>query len=399
MSPAIMRIDTTTPSLPRPTGAAQGSIEGSGPKSESSSPPRPPSTSGDGFDNPKPSSWGQFIGPARKAITPEVKQARAGATQPASTPSGGPLPAVIHHCAEKLPKDDKHAPIRALYAEAKKLAEAGEPGQAAEKLERVLSRYEEEIDASKSLGDGGVAGTRNLAAQYRVLEDMKARGVSASHPPTQDEMRRYMKSFDSKKDRPAALNAFEAYTKAFYVHPANVGRPDEDIKYSEDPTKHAYRGKLYDKSEDADKAQAKRPGQLIYDITTHDASEWKDVTSDRERSGLGGPHPHAAGKHVIDCEGYAYLAQELLGAAGYKHEQVAVTAKGGEAHAMTVLTDPSRRGHFAVVSNDGVHTAAKKKDALDAGFRAAMPEGAAPGPYYYGRTQHHAQVQMVLAQP
>ncbi len=390
-----MRIETTA----RPTGTPQGSIDGAGPKSETTSPPSPPSPAGDGFDKPKPASWGQFFSPARKALSPEVKQARAEPSPPAAASVGGPLPDALYHCAEKLPKDEKHAPLRALYAEAKQLAEAGEPGKAAEKLERALSRYEEEIDASKALGDGGVAGTRNLAAQYRVLEDMQARGVEASHPPTQDEMRRYMKSFDAKQDRPAALAAFEAYTSAFYVHPANVGRPDEDIKYSEDPTKHAYRGKLYEKSEDAEKAQAKKPGQLIYDITTHDASEWKDVTADRERKGLGGPHPHAAGKHVIDCEGYAYLAQELLGAAGYKHEQVAVTAKSGEQHAMTVLTDPSRKGHYAVVSNDGVYTAAKKKDALDAGFRAAMPEGAVPGGYFYGRTQHHAQVQMMRAQP
>lgn len=393
-----MRLQAT-PSLPRSTGTAQGSIDGSGPKSETTSPPRPPSPSGDGFDEPTPSSWAQLLRPARKALIPEVKQARAESSAPSPASSGGPLPDAIYHCAEKLPKDEKHAPIRALYAEAKKLAEAGEPGQAAEKLERALSRYEEEIDGSQSLGDGGVAGTRNLAAQYRVLEAMKARGVDASHPPTQDELKRYMKSFDAQKDRPAALGAFQAYAGAFYVHPANVGRPDEDIKYSEDPTKHAYRGKLYDESAAADRAQAKKPGQLIYDITTHDASEWKDVTSDRERSGLGGPHPHAAGKHVIDCEGYAYLAQELLGAAGYKTEQVAVAAKTGEQHAMTVLTDPSRKGHYAVVSNDGVHTAAKKKDALDAGFRAAMPEGAVPGAYFYGRTQHHAQVQMMLAQP
>lgn len=385
-----MRIDQA-PNLPRPASPSPGAIEGAGGgKANDLEEPK-----SDAFEPMKRTSWSDFIGAARRTLRPKVMQARIDGAAPPGPAGGSPLTETIFHCADKLPKDEKHNPIRALYAEAAELAKTGEPGQAAEKLERALSRYEEEIGASKAMKNGGIEGTRNLAAQYRVLEEMKARGVEASMPPTKGELKTYFKTFDKKSDRPAATGAFERYAEAFYVHPANVGRPDEDINYSPDPTKYALEGKLYSKNDDAEKAQAKKGG-TIYDITTSDASEWKDVSTDRDLVGVGGSTAHAAGKRVIDCEGYAYLAEELLGAAGYKHEQVAVQSKSGEQHAMTVLTDPARKNHFVVVSNDGVHSAAKKKDALDAGFKAAMPEGAEAGPYFYGRSQHEAQVKMMF---
>ncbi len=381
---------TPSPSVPLPPRGQSSKPEVS---AEKNSPDEPKPH--DAFDRGPRPSWLEYSGGPHQVVAPRVMQARAaGASAPADVGPGTSLSDAVYCRARHLPKDEKHKPIRALYAEADKLAKSGDYAKAADKLERALSRYEEEIDASKALGTGGVAGTSNLAAQYRVLADMKARGVEASNPPTLPELEKYFGSFDSRAERPAALTAFGAYTEAFYVHPASVGRPDEDITYSKDPSKYSVGKTIYGSEADANRAQEKSGGTR-YEFTTADASEWKDVTTDRDTVGLEGGHSKSAGKRVIDCEGYAYLGEKLLGAAGYKTEQVAVQSKKGEQHAMTMLIDPSRKDSVAVVSNAEILTAASKKAALDLGFQDAMPAGAEAGPYFYGSSQHEAQVKML----
>ena len=135
-------------------------------------------------------------------------------------------------------------------------------------------------------------------------------------------------------------------------------------------------------------------------------SSWADVTTNRTRDTTG----KYAGKNVIDCEGYAYLAETLLGAAGFKSQGYVSAEKppSGPAHVMTVMTDPS--GKPVVASNDALfdenNVGNLSKDPkenmrrlLDAGWQSGAGVRDLPSDYYGGSTSADSQAAMTAKMP
>jgi hypothetical protein len=233
----------------------------------------------------------------------------------------------------------------------------------------------------------------NAANQQSFVDEMKAAGVAASAPPTQDQLRAYFKTFDSKEKRPEALAAYERYAGAYHVHPSGAGRGDEDVKYS--PKTHlGMDGRFFPTAEarDAYANRAMKQGKNVVDldITTNTPDAWSEVTTKREQHD---------GRAINDCEGFAYIASDLLGAAGYKTRMVAVDGGGALDHAMVVAKDPSRAGQAHVVSNERTFSpdgaVRTEKQLMDAGYQWAG--GGKNARYFTAATQDDAQRDMMAA--
>ncbi|MCA9795353.1 MAG: hypothetical protein KC910_26275 [Candidatus Eremiobacteraeota bacterium] len=225
---------------------------------------------------------------------------------------------------------------------------------------------------------GGVA-----SQQAAFLDGMKQAGIKASNPPTEAQLKKYFGTFNNAKHRSQALDKFQEYSQAFHVHEAETGHGD--VEYSPE-TNYMLGNKFYNSKEAAEKA-ANKAQQPWDEVASADASSWKDIN---------GTDKHTDGRHIQDCEGFAFMGQELLGAAGYKTSQVATWGENGTAHAMAVLQDPSG-GPSAVVSNDRVFSGKDKTALLDQGWGYATGnDGSGHGAYFEDTTQARAQTRMTL---
>jgi hypothetical protein len=229
------------------------------------------------------------------------------------------------------------------------------------------------------------------ANQKAFCAEMKAAGIEASQPPTPEQLKAYFGTFNTDADRPKALDAYRRYSDAYHVHVGETRAMSKDVKYSSE-THYAVNGKIVGTDKEAAEAKANairdRGKDVVFDkLPTKDASSWEDVTTNRKSDN---------NRHVNDCEGYAYTAQELLGAAGYKTEQVAVAGGPFGDHAMTVLKDPSRPREVHVASNGDVFAGKAgsrgESDTLNTAFKDAG--GGLPAKYYRGATQAEAQARM-----
>lgn len=214
--------------------------------------------------------------------------------------------------------------------------------------------------------------------QTQFLGDMRAAGIEVSNPPTQAQLRQYFATFNNAENRPRALEQFENYTNAFHVHTAETnGVGPNDVRYSPETT-HTYDGRIYGSDREARRAQQADPSINRMSIRTADPSSWSDVAN----------RPSYHGRKIQDCEGFAYMSQTLLGAAGY---QVTHTNNGtqAEAHNMTVVTDPSS-GNIAVTSNTRTFTGGTQQELLQRGWAHAGGQGDG-GTFYTGDTIAHSQ--------
>ncbi len=213
---------------------------------------------------------------------------------------------------------------------------------------------------------------------------MGAAGVKASNPPTEAQLQAYFKTFDSKDKRAQAAQEFQDYAGAFHVHEANSDRPG-DVQYSAEKT-YVVGDKTFSNQAEAQK-EADKVRKDWVEVPTFDASSWKDVS---------GRPKHSDGRHIQDCEGYAYMAQNLLGAAGYKSTQV---AGGGmdNGHAMAVLRNPDG-GDSVVVSNDKTFAGKTEQAALKQGWDYATGGGQPVPKWYRGDTQAQAQARMAAVE-
>lgn len=225
--------------------------------------------------------------------------------------------------------------------------------------------------------------------QTEFVDKLKNAGIQAHNPPTQEELKKYFSSFNSADKRGKALEEYENYTRAFHVHTAEVkGHEKDDIKYSAEKT-YVYKGQMYDSKKEA-QAAAKAAGDkspTINWVNSADADKWSDVNG----------KPAHNGRKIQDCEGYAYMSKELLGAAGY--EVTYSSNKGAEGgHAMTVVKDPAS-GKIYATSNDKVVAGDTQKEALTKGWNyATNNSGSDPGTFYTGDTLAHAQTAKVIAE-
>lgn len=223
--------------------------------------------------------------------------------------------------------------------------------------------------------------------QQEFIGKMKAAGIEAHNPPTQDELKKYFATFNNKDKRGQALEQYENYTRAFHVHTAEVkGKETQDVHYSPEKT-YVYKGQLYNNEKEARAAAKADPGGTIGRVSSSDASQWSDVAG----------KPDYNGRKVQDCEGFAYMSQELLGSAGYQVTHTNNKASDNTAHSMTVVKDPDS-GKIAVTSNDKAITGAgSQDDLLKKGWEYAGGK-ADPGTFYTGDTQAHAQARQVAAE-
>lgn len=212
---------------------------------------------------------------------------------------------------------------------------------------------------------------------------MKAAGVTPSEPPTQEELQKYFKTFNDPKKRAQAASEFQDYATAFHVHIASSdnGNSSSDVVYSKES--HFFVGKKRFPTEEAAQKEANRVRKDYTKFETSDASSWQDVSSDRKTN--------SDGRKIQDCEGFAYMAQTLLGAAGYKSTQVA-----NGSHAMTVFKDPSG-GNTVVTSNERAFSGKNEAALLEQGWTSAGGSGETK--WYRGATQAEAQAQYVIDQP
>lgn len=248
------------------------------------------------------------------------------------------------------------------------------------------------------VADGGEVNAAGASAEVAQKQDafvseMRAGGVQASQPPTPDELRAYFATFNNRADRPKALSAYERYADAYHVHPASTDRPDADVRYSVSE-RYGWQGRYYGSMGELERASERHRarGHDVDFLKVNPAAPdgWSEVTSDRASH---------EGRHVNDCEGFTFLGQELLGAAGYRTRAVAVDGPGDTDHAMLVAKDPSRPGQSHVLSNERLFspTEGRRSEAqlLDDGYTFAG--GQLPARYFQGATQDEAQSRMVIA--
>lgn len=255
-----------------------------------------------------------------------------------------------------------------------------------------------EVRTAPAIRDSGAAapangGVKDTTTDFKFLTPekqreafsarMKAAGVTASEPPTQEELQKYFKTFDNPKKRAQAASEFQDYATAYHVHIASSdnGNSQSDVQYSKES--HFFVGKKRFPTEEAAQNEANRVRKDYTKFETRDASSWQDVSTDRKTN--------SDGRKIQDCEGFAYMSQTLLGAAGYKSTQVA-----NGSHAMTVFKDPAG-GNTVVTSNERAFSGKNEAELLEQGWTSAGGSGETK--WYRGATQAEAQAQYVIDQP
>lgn len=224
--------------------------------------------------------------------------------------------------------------------------------------------------------------------QSEFVGAMQERGIKASNPPTQAQLEQYFATYNNPDEREQALKQFEDYTTAYHVHTADVkGHENDDVKYS--PEKTYYSNGQYFESAAAARKEARKEGNqnFVGTISTRDASSWSDVSR----------RPDYNGRRVQDCEGFAYMSQELLGAAGYEVTHVNNQSPDGGAHSMALLRDPDSQ-RLAVTSNNKTYSGTDQDTLLRQGWDYASGGGKEPGTFYTGSTQARAEAAAVVGQ-
>ncbi|GMU63426.1 MAG: hypothetical protein AMXMBFR34_51890 [Myxococcaceae bacterium] len=245
--------------------------------------------------------------------------------------------------------------LKQAYADLKKAVDAGDWGTAAKKAKALLSgKADDQAEAiDEALGLSGTKSTEALIAQLDFLSKLEAAGVKADCPPTEAQLVQYFGTL--KKDPRGAREAFAAYAEAFHVHPADAGQGDRDIAYT--------------------KGDSRVP------------ESWGEVTGEKAKG-----QPAHLGKHVNDCEGYAFLAETLLGAAGFTVAHH-LTTHGGPAgdHGMVSFKHPQEKG-YTLTSNGHVLTGKDERALAIEGFNQASPKPATKDlRFYTGATMLESQ--------
>lgn len=252
--------------------------------------------------------------------------------------SGGTAKAKMPSTVDDFLKDaisSSSADLKKDYEEIKKAINKGDFGAAAKIADGLLSGKaddkEEAID--NDLGIQGTKSTKTMTSQLDFLAGMEKAGIKPSYPPTEKQLTDYFATM--KNDPAGARQALDTYLHAFHAHPANAGKPkDFDLKYG--------------------------------DGATRVPDDWSEVANrpiDAQAENIG--------KQMNDCEGFAFMAEKLLGAAGFQ-VQDHLTAHGAPAgdHAMVAFKHPSEKT-FTVTSNDKVFTAKTEREGAEKGFEYA----------------------------
>jgi LysM repeat protein len=288
--------------------------------------------------------------------------------------SGSAKPAVQKSAPKELPeiKDmlthpAKNSVGKDVFPAVQKDIEVGNYTKAFQTLDTLIKTKGENLwDEEK----GPVTAMRD---QLEFLSQMQKAGIKADYPPTEAQLVEYFKTL---KDQPAAARqAFEDYANRFQVHPVNIATADFVMRYSRE--KHPV-----------------EKGSTTIDVTTDVPRSWSDVAGHPVSS----EHfPQYIGKQMNDCKGYAFMAEELLGAAGFKvvHHVDAAPSKFGDGHMMVVFTHPGEKG-LTLTSNDRAFRGGNERELAKQGFSyAAGGKDNVTGRehYFTGKTAADAEIQ------
>jgi hypothetical protein len=271
----------------------------------------------------------------------------AGSAAPARSTN---IPADV---ASLLAEGAKVSAAKAEFTGAQQAIAAGDYTKAYGYLESLMRKQGEEV-----LSDGQVKATETARDQLEFLSSMQKAGVKPDYPPTEGQLIEYFKTL---KDKPeAARQAFHDYAFQFHVHPGVLGR-NADVVYSKDNN----------------------------EFGTHVPDSWPEVAN--RPSGDKSRH---IGKQMNDCEGYAFMADKLFVAAGFRvaHHIVAIAGPNHEGHSMVAFGHPKEKG-FTVTSNHYVVHKRTEKEAAVEGFKAARTANTGEQHYYIGKTMTESQIQ------
>ena len=244
------------------------------------------------------------------------------------------------------------AAVRAGLPTARDQMTAGNYAAAETTLHGLRTEHEMGFQLNGRLGSRGIEAAETLERQAGVCARMETTlHHRVSCPPSEADTRAYFHSFDSPSQRPQAQSEFRDYTRAFYTHTQQAFSPTSDIQYSPDARQLVHGGQLYPDG-------ARNAPQDAVRVQTRTPDTWADVTSSRTTAGVdAGQSGEHAGRRAIDCEGYAYLSQTLMGEAGYDVQHVTVGLPNGRSdpsdlHSMTRVTDPSSHAQLTQSNGD-----------------------------------------------
>lgn len=188
-------------------------------------------------------------------------------------------------------------------------------------------------------GADGSAAADTLSRQVAVSRQIQAAtGRVVNGAPSEEDLRAWFRTMNHPERRGQAEQAYRDYTSAYLVHTGHVpGRPD-DIEFT--------RRSVPVGGFDAD-GRAVAGGQSQ---VTGPTSIGQVLDPSR---GTGVSHGGARlGQVATDCQGYAYLSDQLMREAGYEVSHVVGNGPAG-AHAMTTLTDPAHPDRAPRVQSNG----------------------------------------------
>jgi hypothetical protein len=235
--------------------------------------------------------------------------------------------------------------------------------QSLENLRRIKSNDEVLPDKEKTQVD-------TMIDQLDFLSGMQKAGIKADYPPNEKQL---VDLFSKLKDNPnVARDKFAEYATDFQVHPSNIDTAHSNIDYSHTNTKIAG-----------------------IDHPTTQPNTWNDVSSHPiTKDGF----PMYVGKQLNDCEGFGYISEKLLGAAGFKVSNfigVFPALDNSSSHVMVMFTHPKEKG-VTLTSNDKVFTGAKPRDVAKEGIAYAAggkEKLSGKEEFFVGKTMKDAEVQ------
>lgn len=275
-------------------------------------------------------------------------------------------PTVSPDIAALLAKGAKTEGAKKEFAAAQQAIASGDFAKAYESLKTLLVKQGEDV-----LPEDDVKSTETVRDQLEFLSKMQAAGVKADYPPTEAQLVDYFKTLKSNPD--GARAAFDSYAQNFHVHPVNIKGADFDIKYSQDKVKY---------------------GASQSEYTVDVPKDWSSVGNRPVKD-----HPQYIGKQMNDCQGFAFMSEKLLGAAGFKLEHhIAVYPGPHDAgHSMVMFTHPPEKG-YTVTSNDRSFHGTNAKDVAKQGYEyAAGKDNVTHKEHFYtGKTMAEAEIQQVV---
>jgi|GEM_PF-7051603 len=214
---------------------------------------------------------------------------------------------VVEHRVEgQVRQGDAHAQLQAAK-QTKQLGPAS-PTQQQESQAADAMNHGNYSEASRIYGElasqGGMITRdhfRTLRNQATVCDHMsqalQAQGGSpVHHPPTEQDVTSY---FATLRGHPTTevQQAYNDYASAYYVHTGdqNLRIAGTDVVYDQET--HHVRG---------------------HDVVTNTPEDWDDISSARTLD--------RHGRRILDCEGFAYLGERCLTAAGFDRNHGRYTA-------------------------------------------------------------------------